>query len=91
MQNAQTKSRKRLTVSGRSKQANIHTHGCNEVMLMWGSLRLIPIIYGPLCSQIALAQSMIGCTTRDWHTFSGFWDLRLPRLHGTYLPHDSQL
>jgi len=23
-----------------SKQANIHTHGCNEVTLVWGSLRL---------------------------------------------------
>jgi len=22
-----------------SKQANIHTHGCNEVTLVWGSLR----------------------------------------------------
>jgi len=31
-------------VSGRSKhQANIHTHRCNEVMLVWGSLRLAPI------------------------------------------------
>ena len=26
-----------------SVQANIHTHGCNEVMLVWGSLRLAPI------------------------------------------------
>jgi len=26
-----------------SKQANIHTHGCNEVMLVWGSLRLAPM------------------------------------------------
>ena len=26
-----------------SKQANIHTHGCNEVTLVWGSLRLAPI------------------------------------------------
>ena len=25
-----------------SKQANIHTHGCNEVTLVWGSLRLAP-------------------------------------------------
>ena len=25
------------------KQANIHTHGCNEVTLVWGSLRLAPI------------------------------------------------
>jgi len=27
-----------------SKQANIHTHGCNEVMLVWGLLRLAPIM-----------------------------------------------
>jgi len=26
-----------------NKQANIHTHGCNEVTLVWGSLRLAPI------------------------------------------------
>jgi len=26
-----------------SKQANIHMHGCNEVTLVWGSLRLAPI------------------------------------------------
>ena len=26
-----------------SKQANIHTHVCNEVTLVWGSLRLAPI------------------------------------------------
>ena len=36
-----------FTVSGRSKQAseqaNIHTHVCNEVTLMLGSLRLTPI------------------------------------------------
>jgi len=30
-------------VVGPSKQANIHTHGCNEVTLVWGSLRLAPI------------------------------------------------
>jgi len=29
-----------------SKQANIHTHECNEVTLVWGSLRLAPIICG---------------------------------------------
>ena len=44
----QNKSRKRFTVSGRSKQAskqaNIHTHRCNEVTLVWGSLRLAPIM-----------------------------------------------
>ena len=27
-----------------SKQANIHMHGCNEVTLVWGSLRLTPIM-----------------------------------------------
>ena len=27
---------------GPSKQANIHTHGLNEVTLVWGSLRLTP-------------------------------------------------
>ena len=32
----------KFTVSGRSKQANIHTHVCNEVMLVRGSLRLAP-------------------------------------------------
>ena len=26
-----------------SRPANIHTHGCNEVTLVWGSLRLAPI------------------------------------------------
>ena len=31
-----------------SKQANIHTHVCNEVTLVWGSLRLAPIICFPL-------------------------------------------
>ena len=45
---AQNKSRKWFTVSGRSKQASkqayIHMHGCNEVTLVWGSLRLAPII-----------------------------------------------
>ena len=25
-----------------NKQANIHTHVCNEVTLVWGSLRLAP-------------------------------------------------
>ena len=30
-----------------SKQANIHTHGCNEVTLVRGSLRLAPIIFIP--------------------------------------------
>ena len=35
----QNKSRKWFTVSGWSKQASIHTHGCN---LVWGSLRLAP-------------------------------------------------
>ena len=48
MQNAQNKSSKRLTASGQSqqasKQANIHTHRRNEVMLVWGSLRLTTII-----------------------------------------------
>jgi len=32
-------------VVGPSKQANIHTHGCNEVTLVWGSLRLAPITH----------------------------------------------
>ena len=27
-----------------SKQANIHMYGCNEVTLVWGLLRLAPII-----------------------------------------------
>jgi len=27
-----------------NKQANIHMHVCNEVTLVWSSLRLIPII-----------------------------------------------
>ena len=27
-----------------SKQTSIHTHGCNEVMLVWGLLRLDPIM-----------------------------------------------
>ena len=37
----------KFSVSGRSKQASkhtsIHTHVCNEVTLVWGSLRLAPI------------------------------------------------
>ena len=33
----------KFTVSGQSKQANIHTHVCNEVTLVWGSLRLAPL------------------------------------------------
>jgi len=45
---AHNKSRKWLIVSGQSKQAskqapNIHTHECNEVTLVWGSLRLTQI------------------------------------------------
>ena len=49
MQNAQIRARSDLRqVVGpskqASKQANIHTHGCNEVTLVWGSLRLAPII-----------------------------------------------
>jgi len=48
MQNAQNKSSKRLTASGQSqqasKQANIHTHRHNEVMLVWGSLRITTIM-----------------------------------------------
>ena len=28
-----------------SKQASIHTHVHNAVMLVWGSLRLVPIIH----------------------------------------------
>ena len=38
----------KFSVSGRSKQASkqasIHKHVCNEVMVVWGSLRLAPII-----------------------------------------------
>ena len=34
-----------ILVSGRSKQANIHMYVHNEVMLVWGSLRLSPIKY----------------------------------------------
>ena len=33
----------KFSVSGRSKQASIHMHVCNEVTLVWGSLRLTPI------------------------------------------------
>jgi len=32
-----------------SKQASIHMHGRNEVTLVWGSLRLTPIIYKQPC------------------------------------------
>ena len=32
----------KLTVSGRPKQANIHTHVRNEVTLVWRSVRLLP-------------------------------------------------
>ena len=39
-------------VSGQSKQANIHTHECNEVTLVWDSLRLAPISANFLSSLI---------------------------------------
>ena len=45
----------KFTVSGRSKQANIHTHFRNAVTLVWGSLRLAPIKcrwQDPRCSHI---------------------------------------
>ena len=29
-----------------SKHTSIHTHARNEVTLVWGSLKLAPIIYG---------------------------------------------
>ena len=32
-----------------SKQASIHTHVCNAVTLVWGSLRLAPNIASDLC------------------------------------------
>ena len=70
----------KFRVYGR-KQANIHTHMCNAVMLVWGSLRLAPInkqdnheiitcllliqLYWPLEQQ----WSGISCTARqccDW-------------------------
>ena len=35
----------KFSVSGRSKQANIHTHVRNEVTLVWGTLRLAAINY----------------------------------------------
>ena len=41
----------KFPVSGRSKQASkqesidTHTHVCNEITLVWGSLRLAPIIF----------------------------------------------
>jgi len=41
-----------------SKQANIHTHECNEVMLVWGSLKLAPII-------VQLAKSTV--YSLHWH------------------------
>ena len=34
---------KSVLVSGRSKQANIHMHGHNEIMLVWGSLEIAQI------------------------------------------------
>ena len=35
----------KFTVYGH-KQANIHTHMCNAVPIVWCSLRLVPINYG---------------------------------------------
>ena len=40
----------KFSVSGRSKQASIHTHVRNAVTLVWGLLRLAPIS-SPLCCQ----------------------------------------
>lgn len=38
-----------------SKQANMHTHVCNTIMLVWGSLRLIPIVnFITLASEIKM-------------------------------------
>jgi len=42
MQNTQNKRWKWLTVSGQSKKTSTHTHKRNEVMLVWGLLRLAP-------------------------------------------------
>ena len=37
-------------------QANIHMHGCNVVMLVWGSLRLAPIMYCFIANFTALRE-----------------------------------
>jgi len=37
-----------------SKQANIHTHRCYEVTLVWGSLRLAPIINSVVALHVQL-------------------------------------
>jgi len=50
-------------VSGRSKQANIHTHECNEVTLVWGSLRLTPISSTPV-------QQLHVYTSQSGHSFT---------------------
>ena len=45
----QNKNQKWLTVSAWSKQdpsKHTHMHGCNEITLVWGSLRLTPIMPG---------------------------------------------
>ena len=43
-----------------SKQANIYMHGCNEVMLVWGSPRLTPIMY---TCRVNAIEDLIGAHT----------------------------
>ena len=59
------KSRKWFTVSGRSKQAsnqgNIHTHGCNEVTLVWGSHKLAPNNYSYNRTSLIVCCAVLYC------------------------------
>ena len=43
MQTRKIRTRSEWSVQASKHQTNIHTHGCNEVTLVWGSLRLAPI------------------------------------------------
>jgi len=59
-----------------SNQANIHTHGCNEVTLVWGSLRLAPIMIVNWSIQIhknkeVRMKTVISNVTRHCHNKTG--------------------
>ena len=44
---------------GPSKQANVHTHGYNEITLVWGSLRLTPIMIDTCLKEGKVPQVML--------------------------------
>ena len=58
-----------------SKQANIHTHGCNEVMLLWGSLRLAPFM--AIWDLVQLLPKHAPIELREYHHYSRSHNLTL--------------